>query len=281
MILRLSLLKLKLGVLIVISVVSFFVLAMFFAQKDPLSYSVAIDVRWQNYTTIVAAYFQIDKSKYTPDEYDKWLQNMMLSVTTSPLVMFIDRTSFDKYNQLRRQVFQHDNRLNRDKTAFFVYESIWTLVEELQLERNRTYVHNYQHIQPDLDVEKSKHSPELYAIWNMKAYFTKKASDTNPFGSKFFMYVDAGSWRDGRSTADWPNASFVKEVADQVGDRIVFGQVGEATGSEYNDTIQGGFFAGTQTALAGFKDAYYALHDQKLDNNEFIGKLKIEFNFSY
>lgn len=117
-------------------------------------------------------------------------------------------------------------------------------MDEFEQERNQNeYVENYKKHQPPLDREKSIHSPELYAVWNLKTYLTYKMSRTNPFKSEFFIYTDSGAWR-GATYADWPDETFVHSLADKLAGRLLYGQVGEpdqAQFTPYRDLIQGRF----------------------------------------
>ena len=104
--------------------------------------------------------------------------------------------------------------------------------------RNRTYVKEYKEKQWNLDREKKLHSPELYAVWNLKHYLLNEIARQNPFKSKFFIYTDCGAWRN-RSFTNWPDNEFVDKVAAKIGDRILYGQVGMSEFRFKNDTIQG------------------------------------------
>jgi hypothetical protein len=82
-----------------------------------------------------------------------WLGKFLRSCS-APLVIFADQRSAE---------FIVNTRANMSyKTTVLVYESIWKLMGELEVKRNRTYRHNYQHVQLNLS------RPELFAIWNLK-----------------------------------------------------------------------------------------------------------------
>jgi len=59
----------------------------------------------------------------------------------------------------------------------------------------KKYKKAFQGVQHDLDPEKEKHSPELYAVWDSKTWMLNHVAHENPFGSKYFFWVDAGAWR--------------------------------------------------------------------------------------
>ena len=102
-------------------------------------------------------------------KYDVWVHKMLASVNRAPLVMFVDTVSYERLKRARTVS-------NTTRTTFVVYESIWSLMSELEAERNRTYAHEYRTNQYELDEESHIHTPELYATWNLKSYFVHKVS---------------------------------------------------------------------------------------------------------
>ena len=90
--------------------------------------------------------------------------------------------------------------------------------------RNKKYVRDYRENQWKLDPEKAIHTPEHYAVWNLKHYFLKDVMKRNPYKSELFIFTDSGAWR-GKQFNKWPDQEFVKKVADKIGDRILYGQV--------------------------------------------------------
>ena len=59
-------------------------------------------------------------------------------------------------------------------------EDIWQLMAELEMTRKRLYRIEYEHRQLELDPESSIHSPELYAVWNLKIHLVRRVVDLNP-----------------------------------------------------------------------------------------------------
>lgn len=147
-------------------------------------------------------------------------------------------------------------------------------MKELETKRNKQYVDNYKTKQPLLDPERIIHSPELYAVWNIKHYLIEKISNLNPFKSKFFIYSDSGAWR--RSVfSDWPDENFVRNLAIKLNDRMLYGQVGFKNRIKLNTSanlIQGTFFAGSQKAIKLASGTFYELHDKWLEHGKFVGK---------
>ncbi len=98
-----------------------------------------------------------------------------------------------------------------------------------------------------MDPEKMIHNPNLYAIWNLKAFIMDEIANLyNPFNSNFFIYVDAGSFRE-KTYQNWPNLNFIKNLKSQLRNKILFGLIKSFNDINYSaegDYIQGTFFAG-------------------------------------
>ena len=223
------------------------------------------------HTTIVSAYFDFSNNgtKSHPNwQFLAWLGQFLRSCE-GPLVMFTD---------VRTASFIQESRLNSSyRTILLVYDSIWTLMHELEVKRNQSYRFNYEHVQLNLSL------PELYAIWNLKPYITQRVVDMNPYKSRFFIYNDAGAWRDWE-TREWPDNEFVKQVEAKIGDRMLLGQLHEQHNGYHcwHAVVEGGFFAGTAKAVAAFDKAYYDIHDAsivKTDKNEqYVGKCSLSID---
>jgi hypothetical protein len=100
----------------------------------------------------------------------------------------------------------------------------------------------------------------------------KKAVEANTYNSKFFIYTDAGAWRE-KVFSKWPDYNFVKEVAEQIKDLPLFGQVGYGVYNyPWDDIIQATWFAGSAKALIEYEHQYYKVHDERVDRNLFVGK---------
>ena len=224
--------------------------------------------RTAHFTTVVSIFFAFNASKHWLGGYDVWSRQMLASVH-SPLVMFVDRVSYEHFHELRELQTKEQPTL---ATTFIVYDTIWQMLSELEAERNKSYVHNYRHVQYTLDAEK-QHVPELYAVWNLKAHFVNRVASLNPYHSEFFVYTDAGAWRDG-IVPGWPDDAFTRKVAARVGhDRMLLGQLKwRMRHAPVEDFVQGTFFAGSAPALAAFERAFYAVHDSRMDQGHFIGK---------
>ena len=86
-----------------------------------------------NLITIVSIFFSFEKSKHTKEEYKIWCETFLKSIS-SPLVAFIDYKSLDLFNRTIRE---------QNLTAtFYVTESIWDIMRELEIYRNKSYIYS-------------------------------------------------------------------------------------------------------------------------------------------
>lgn len=184
----------------------------------------------------------------------------------APFIAYVDRNSSKKFIE---------RCLKKNLTGtVFIYDSIWTLMQQLELARGRSYINSYLTKQTLLDPEKNRHSPELYAVWNLKTYLLYKSTLWNPYKSEFFLYTDSGAWRR-KIFPNWPDQEFVTELAKKLDNRFLYGQVGWPQKFKRNknaNIIQGTFFAGSSKAVENIYDQYFRLHDEWLDKGLFIGK---------
>ena len=218
--------------------------------------------------TVISIYFAFNKSKHGLDQYKTWTKNMMASVSEVPLVMFCDKASLPTFIETRAAALSAGQT---PRTTFYVYDTVWSLLKELEMVRNNSYTDNYQNYQYTLEHE-MYHTTNLYAVWNLKAYVVGRAARENKYNSKFFLFTDAGAFRS-RTIPSWPNVDVVKQVAKKVGDYPLFGQVNFLVYNfPWDDLIEATWFAGTVKALTNYEKAYYTVHDERIDAGLFIGK---------
>ena len=228
-------------------------------MKSTKSRVITVGPAINDFTTVFSIYFVLlKKSKRPLEKYDLWIRAMLPSVR-APLAMFIDSLSYEKYKHVRPANESY-------RTTYYVYDSVWSLLGELERHRNMSYADNYRHNQSALEVE-NYHSPDMYAIWNLKPYLMKRVTELNPYASTFFLYTDAGAWREG-SIPDWPGDAMTRQVARRLEanrtSKILIGHVG-LKNDEYfpfHDVIQAGFLAGSRAAVRDYERVYYALHDE-------------------
>jgi hypothetical protein len=214
-------------------------------------------------TTVVSVYFELFKSKHSVKKYNTWLLNFVKSVTAAPLVMFVDEHSYAKLRPLRQNLL----------TKFYIVKNCWSILRAVEQERGLNYTNSYLRKQNSLDPEKSIHNPELYILWNTKSFVLSKVADLNPFNSTFFLYTDAGAFRE-KQLDNWPDTRFIEDqLAPRLRDRILLGQINRQGNIRHvRALIQGGFYGGSRKAVSDFYSNFFSLHDEWLERGLFVGK---------
>lgn len=218
-----------------------------------------------NSTTVISVYLELNQSKHSVGKYDNWLRNFALSLR-APLAIVVNEKAYEKIKRYLE---------NSTVAKFYVVKDIWAVLNQAAIERKMSYVPNYKLKQHDLDPEKNRHNPNLYALWNMKCYIAYKISQNNPFNSSFFVFTDAGAFRDGVKPY-WPDVKFIsKSLKPRLREKVLLSQINKTSMEYFNenmDIIQGAFIGGTARALEKLYHIYFQLHDMKLLNGEFVGK---------
>ena len=180
--------------------------------KDALKYrTISLGSTRSCFTTVVSAFFTFaNNSKHPLKHYEYWLPGFFQSVK-APLVILTDPYTLPLLLETRPEMLY--------QTTVYVYENVWELVREMEKAKNKSYEHAYKH-------QNFTHFlPELYAYWNMKPYLTRKAAELNLYNSTYFIYTDAGAFREQRIFGNWPNSTFIKhDLLKRTGDQMFFGQ---------------------------------------------------------
>jgi hypothetical protein len=119
--------------------------------------------------------------------------------------------------------------------------------------------------QNQMDPENYMHVPDIYGIWTAKPWIVNQVAQSNPYNSKYFMWVDAGAMRE----PDVPHPftgldKRMDEMYEEVpSDTLLLASttfpfeegleyVESATRLEPNDPterLQGGWYGGTKEAV--------------------------------
>jgi hypothetical protein len=219
-------------------------------------------------TTVISIYFELTKSKHSIEDYNTWINDMTNSIK-APMTIILSHKDYEKFRKLRAHT----------TTKFYVMEDIWLIMKELEFERNQSYLQSTVQDQNNIDPEHFRHNANLYAIWNLKSYFCYKISQENPFDSTFFIYTDAGAWRQG-VIANWPDSDFISNsLLNHLDNRILFGQVNKFKFfDEMTDIIEGTFFAGSRRALEQFYANFFNIYDERSQKGLFVGKDQTTMN---
>jgi hypothetical protein len=132
--------------------------------------------------TMVIAYFRV-KSKYTPEKYDGWMENIFS--LQDCMVVFTQPDMVETVYRLRAHA--------ADRTVIVVQPSPSDLpVSQLYQQSHPSFWED----QLTMDKEAKRHrSYELFWIWLSKSWWVTQAIDKNFFRSDFFMYSDIGCFR--------------------------------------------------------------------------------------
>ena len=216
--------------------------------------------------TVVSIYFKFDWSKHSVQKYREWQLKYFQSVSAAPVVIYTDRASMGELLEMAT--------MTEHPKTFFVFDEIWDVTRMIEWDRKRRYVRNYQTVQRSLDPEAHYHSPELYAVWNAKVFLMNKATFRNVYKSRFFLYTDLGAFRSAVH-ANWPDVEHLVKLRGELRDRMLFGRVSSFIIDPYDSTsnhVEGTFFAGSLRAVRRYYSQFYAVHDELLERNEFVGK---------
>lgn len=144
---------------------------------------------------LVSAFFHLPKSKHSMDDYQKWLALFLQHITTD--VYFY--TSPDLEALVRRV------RGPLPITINTTFSSPFDIPPLRGLESKYTEMHEW-------DREQTRHSPQLYAVWNAKPYLLDEAVRTSHRVYDYAFWNDAGSFRNRHTYGKWPDPGRVERI---------------------------------------------------------------------
>ncbi|TFK50758.1 hypothetical protein OE88DRAFT_1680547 [Heliocybe sulcata] len=225
---------------------------------------------------LVSAFFPLSKSKHTMTEYSYWLSRF-LGPIKSDIYFFAPP-------DMAQIVL--DARGDLPMTLNTSYSSPFDIPPLKGLEDKYAEMHN-------IDREKQRHSPELYAVWAGKPFFLDEGLRNAQAEGKTYEYAfwnDAGSFRADHKYAEWPSRERVDAVwregaqlNDASEDELIFFPIWdtpdpsmeywtEVMGPVDNEFSEGSFFGGRPSAITWWRKLYYAYHDSYLSQGIFVGK---------
>lgn len=207
----------------------------------------------------VTSYFSITKKKHSNNDYIEWMNNFFYIINNS-LVIFTDKNSI-------RYIPPNNGK-------YIVYNSIFDI----------PCVSNYKSIyfkQNNIDPEKSKHSPELYAIWNAKICMLKQITEL--YDKSVYIWIDIGSSRWKRSFKQFPDNKII-EFLSNLNSMYFFAVYNRKFRKEkypkliVDNFLEGTSFGGNKRSIIEYYDIFWKVHDIFLNKGEFIGKDQTIFN---
>lgn len=222
----------------------------------------------QDNLTLVTALFKI-KSKHKFKEYLVWVNNL-LQLNRS-IVFFIEKSISKIIKKKRPRKYQN--------------KTVW-----IELDMKNFY--SFKHFKKDfeksyeIDIEKFRHTVQLYMIWAEKCFFVKKAIIRNYFNSKCFYWIDAGYFRNNdikNFINNWPSINECNKDP-----RVLMIEIKRISNYElngfkkldnniYNSFIKhvnvgGTMFGGKYNIFLKFIYLYYKTLKLFIKNKMFIGK---------
>lgn len=230
-------------------------------------------------TTIVTAFYPFKKAKHTSDSYNQWLMNF-LAYVDNPMVIFTSEKQLALLYELR------NNLSNKMSLTMFItnFSSPHEMPPVKKLKK--TFLR-----QLDKDPERSIHSLDLYAIWCAKSYMLNLSSSLNPFKSRYFLWIDGGSFRNSKYRfRNWPDPKKMSIIFDN-NERLLLGLISplQNNSCRYDnkkqrtipryDLIEGGIIGGSLSSIQWWTKLFYDTIDEFINMNEFIGKDQHVMNF--
>jgi hypothetical protein len=219
----------------------------------------------QNPLTIVTAFYILgSRSKHSVGDYVSWTANFFPNIQT-PIVAFTSPNLTQNISEWRAG--------KRGIVISLELANIPPLLKHKELYAK----------QNSIDPEKTIHYLELYLIWNAKGWFLSQIAELNPYNSKYFFWVDAGSFRNYYGLAYWPGIFRIEQIFGNNKDTVLLGLIScpvvsnisdfqESDGPLVQDMIQGGFFGSSAYGVKWWASEYYRLHDVYITSGKFVGK---------
>ena len=212
--------------------------------------------------TVVMAYYDFSKSKYTQQEYHSWIRLFLTSVPC--WIVFFCEAEFAPFVEECRREFE-------DRTRIVV-------LSQQEWQANQRFSQEFWKKQHAADPEKEKHTPDLYKVWWEKKEFVKRAIALDPFGHTDYVYTDAGICRYpglAKLLRDYPQADRIPT------NRMLLMNVSPFTwrdefldpkGSSGSARIGGGVLAGSIEVWKRYDSLYDNIFQEYVDKGLFVGK---------
>jgi len=219
---------------------------------------------------IFSTAWYILKSKFNPNIYSKWIDNLLTSVNNFKLVIYTDKKSL-------HMIEKYKNNPN---------------IKIILLELEEFYNYNYK----DFWIKNHEKNYNLNTIvdwkvnmlWNEKIAFVQKTFKNSYFSGDWYGWIDIGYFRNG-PLFNWPTPSKIQELLK---DKIYYARVNnnniyinnliklildkDDKGLPKNDipanqiSIAGGFFLINYNLINWYKNLYDTKLKLYIDNNKLV-----------
>lgn len=221
----------------------------------------------KEYITIVTTLYQLPTNRHKFEEYLVWIENL-LSLNKS-IVFYIQKNLSNAIKSKRPKIYEN-------KTIWIEKEFSDLYFYKYKKEFEETY---------KIDNLKYKHNVQLFIIWNEKLKFLENAIKENYFKSKYFLWIDAGYFKEKNMSKyihNWPS---IKKCNQDP--RVIMNEIRKLGKDEFsklmafnNEThrkfqndfnIAGNAFGGRIDFLLKFIKYYYETFNLFMNKGQFIG----------
>ena len=235
----------------------------------------------------MTAFFLFTKSKHSLNNYKAWLENFF-RYTDNPMVIFTSKQTLSLVKNLRTT---YSKSMCQSDTSCYATRIITDFDSPWEMPPIKD-IKDVLMSQLNMDPEKRIHSPDLYAIWNAKAWMLQYVAEQNPFKTRYFLWIDAGAFRsENYRFGRWPNQEravqifekdrphkillslinpFSQEVCIKLQNRMAAYDVEQ--GPLTLSLIQGGIIGGSAESIRWWSDVYYKTLRMYIRKRWFVGK---------
>lgn len=216
-------------------------------------------------STIVTAYFKLEKSKASHDIYLDRMKNML--EIDNPMIIFCEKECVECIKIFRKNKIEKTFIIEIDYKEFYSYKYIDSFLQHYNKDHEKKVGHNIF----------------LYLIWNEKSNFLKTAIEKNPFKTEYFLWVDIGCFRKpNKDFIHWPNPYSIDQIPK---DKVLLLEVypfsekelsckikEELPDFQYTNHIGAPIFGGGKEILLKWHKLYYNMLEYFISIDRFIGK---------
>jgi hypothetical protein len=152
-----------------------------------------------NILTIVTAFIEIT-SKHSKSEYKTWMKNLLSH--KGPMVIYVDSKNYDVIYNLRHGLPTEIIRIELNELYCNKYRGKFNHESGYYYSEN---IHNTMNLD------------DYSIIMSEKVNFLKKATESNNFGSMYYMWLDIGYLRNNTMPLNWPNINTLNGLNDKIG----------------------------------------------------------------
>lgn len=244
---------------------------------------------------LASAYFPLNKSKHDKTDYFIWVRSFLRIINCKTIIY----TPSIFYEQFYRKEIK---KISQNRRNLFNFNCTYNHIFDIPLMKNISNSYKEMH---NIDPEKKRHNPELYAIWNCKIFFLREATFIYP-NETFYFWVDSGSVRDPFFSklynkygilcnnlannkietmecnyASFPSIYFAQNILGKYIDPPLEMCVSFVNPHFFikhqknkikKDVIEGGFFFGSKEGIQKFFNFFWTIHNLWMKKHVFCGK---------